>query len=248
MRNNIAIKSILSTSLFAAVASLMLSGCTGGGGSGGAAPTRPTADSYFPLTGGSWWRYEEAQAAAGPLQKSYFECRALKRSEYPKDMPPGISASQVYVVQIDSLPDPAAGAWDAAPTKMATGPAKYAYYVINDGMATLVQEGDTKLDPPRPIVPLAARPGQTWQYGGMTQNVMSARLTQEKGTQQVRVKADNDASQLVWTFQKGTGLLRKDWQKDGGPGQRPSLGLRVLKDSYIAPDDPNDTAGDTAAK
>lgn len=238
MRNNTIIKSILSASLIAAVTSLV-SGCSGGGAGGGGADggadsgggnaTKPTADTYFPLTAGSWWRYEEAEAAAGPPKKSYLEFRALRPDEYPKKMPTGIDKDKVYVLQVSSLPDPAAGAWDTAPTKMATGPATYAYYVVNDGVVALLQAEDERLDPPRPIVPLRPRPGQSWEYGGMTQRVVSARLTEERGTQQVKVKADNDASNVIWTFQKGTGLVRKDWQQEG------SLGFRVLKDSYIAP-------------
>lgn len=126
---------------------------------------KPTADSYFPMTPGSWWRYELVTSVSRHDKKRWYEVRALDKSEIPDTVPPGVDRNNVYVLEVRDLPNPKSVKWDKAPTKINKTPPRLVYFTIKDGKACPINGADgVEFKQPRPGVPIAPKEGDHWTF------------------------------------------------------------------------------------
>lgn len=165
-----------------------------------------SASSYFPLTQGSWWRYESERSSDGPAAKMWHELRVLKPDQYPRQLPPGIDEANVFVVQMRDLPNPKTTSWDSLPEPGPEVAMRNRYYSIGNGMARLNYADGTSYKPPRPEVPLEPKSGESWLYDGVQYRVTLKDNPESGGKPQAEV-LDNQYFTIT-TFEKGTGLTR----------------------------------------
>lgn len=192
--------------------------------------TKSSTNSYFPLTQGSWWRYESERSSDGPSAKMWHELRVLKPEKYPRELPPGIDRANIFVVQMRDLPNPKTASWDQLPEPGPEVAMRNRYYSVRNGIACLDYADGTSYSPPRPEVPLEPKSGESWLYDGVQYKITLKDNPQSGGSPRAEV-LDNQYFTIT-TFEKGIGLTRIAQENEHKKSQQLST---VLVDSHIEP-------------